>query len=263
MAIGGTVTDGTAGRVLYVGAGPVLAQADLTITPTGAIITGTGGSGERPANTIILANSGFSGTSQYSIAIGHSPNIGSAGFAVAIGYLCSATNSQSFAFGDTSTASGNKSLAMGVDQSATAANSMAIGYSANVAGHRGMSFGEFANTDAAGDVVLGVAGSAPFVKLKSNSSTTNGRHVGGIRSAWVDSTDATRTGRIDLGAYSTSTFQPGFRAEGDSGGVKTAVNGATAVAKQTVTGSRGGNAALASLLTALATWGVITDSTTA
>ena len=41
------------------------------------------------------------------------------------------------------------------------------------------------------------------------------------------------------------------------------VFGSTAVAKQTVTGSRGGNAALASLLTALANFGWITDSTTA
>lgn len=39
--------------------------------------------------------------------------------------------------------------------------------------------------------------------------------------------------------------------------------GANAVVKQTVTGSRGGNAALASLLTALANTGLITDSTTA
>lgn len=40
-------------------------------------------------------------------------------------------------------------------------------------------------------------------------------------------------------------------------------NGSAAVAKQTVTGSRGGNAALASALTALATYGLITDSSTA
>jgi hypothetical protein len=39
--------------------------------------------------------------------------------------------------------------------------------------------------------------------------------------------------------------------------------GTTPAAKQTVTGSRGGNAALASLLTALSTAGLITDSTTA
>ena len=40
-------------------------------------------------------------------------------------------------------------------------------------------------------------------------------------------------------------------------------NGASAVAKQIVSGSRGGNAAIASLLSALATVGLITDSTSA
>ena len=41
------------------------------------------------------------------------------------------------------------------------------------------------------------------------------------------------------------------------------VFGTTPTTKQTVTGSRGGNAALASLLTALANYGLITDSSTA
>lgn len=40
-------------------------------------------------------------------------------------------------------------------------------------------------------------------------------------------------------------------------------NGSAAIAKPAVTGSRGGNAALASLLTALASYGLITDSSTA
>jgi hypothetical protein len=40
------------------------------------------------------------------------------------------------------------------------------------------------------------------------------------------------------------------------------INGVSPIAKPTVTGSRGGNAALASLLTALASYGFITDSTT-
>ena len=39
--------------------------------------------------------------------------------------------------------------------------------------------------------------------------------------------------------------------------------GFSAIAKPTVSGSRGGNAALASLLTALASYNIITDSTTA
>jgi hypothetical protein len=49
----------------------------------------------------------------------------------------------------------------------------------------------------------------------------------------------------------------------DGPGNKVGFYGANPAAKPTVTGSRGGNAALASLLTALATLGLITDSTTA
>lgn len=44
---------------------------------------------------------------------------------------------------------------------------------------------------------------------------------------------------------------------------KVGFNGTAAITKPTVSGSRGGNAALASLLTALANYGLITDSTTA
>lgn len=43
---------------------------------------------------------------------------------------------------------------------------------------------------------------------------------------------------------------------------KLGFNGATPIVKRTVTGSRGGNAALASLLTALANLGLLTDSST-
>ena len=42
---------------------------------------------------------------------------------------------------------------------------------------------------------------------------------------------------------------------------KLGFHGATAVSKQTVTGAKGGNAALASLITALATLGLVTDGT--
>jgi hypothetical protein len=46
-------------------------------------------------------------------------------------------------------------------------------------------------------------------------------------------------------------------------GQRLGFNGATAVTRPTATGSRGGNAALASLLTALASYGLVTDSTSA
>lgn len=47
----------------------------------------------------------------------------------------------------------------------------------------------------------------------------------------------------------------------DPAGNQLGFHGATPVSKQTVSGSRGGNAALASLITALATLGLITDGT--
>ncbi|MGW7786047.1 hypothetical protein [Streptomyces tricolor] len=49
----------------------------------------------------------------------------------------------------------------------------------------------------------------------------------------------------------------------DGAGNKLGFHGAAPIAKQTVSGSRGGNAALASLLTALANLGLITDGSTA
>lgn len=50
---------------------------------------------------------------------------------------------------------------------------------------------------------------------------------------------------------------------GQSATDKIAFHGATPVAKQTVSGAKGSNAALGSLLTALANLGIITDSTSA
>lgn len=60
------------------------------------------------------------------------------------------------------------------------------------------------------------------------------------------------------GPANTTYCRSALRVEGNVGFYNAAL-----AAKQTVTGSRGGNAALASLLTALATVGLITDSSTA
>lgn len=59
-----------------------------------------------------------------------------------------------------------------------------------------------------------------------------------------------QTGRISGSQIATDTDQ------------KFAFHGSTPVAQETVTGSRGGNAALADLLTKLANKGLIVDSTT-
>lgn len=98
---------------------------------------------------------------------------------------------------------------------------------------------------------------------RRGSSTEAVREVFDIPSDWADATDATRAGRFAVSVYSVTTRQEGLRIDANAAGVRTSVYGVAAVARQTVTGSRGGNAALADLLTKLATWGVIIDSTTA
>lgn len=85
--------------------------------------------------------------------------------------------------------------------------------------------------------------------LRSGSSTGTGESGVKIQTAVAGASGTSNR-------FSTNVM---FQALGN----KLAFNGATPVTKPTVTGSRGGNAALASLLTALDTLGLITDSTTA
>lgn len=107
------------------------------------------------------------------------------------------------------------------------------------------------------------AGYGSALNFQLKSSTTAGRDAGRLTYEWVTATDASRASRVKLTAYSTTTEQEAIRIDGDSGGVKLGFYAATAVAKQSVTGSRGGNAALADLLTKLANLGLITDGTSA
>ena len=124
---------------------------------------------------------------------------------------------------------------------------------------------------------LTVSGGTELIKL--NGSGTSGNASTGYI-AFYDSNTTTRRGFIgDVSSANTdiylradtSALHLGDSTSGDvivlsSGGTKILGNvgfyNTTPIAKQTVTGSRGGNAALASLLTALASHGLITDSTT-
>lgn len=100
-------------------------------------------------------------------------------------------------------------------------------------------------------------GSSAFVEALLTSSLT----VEGI--AIIEELEVNE----GLIAYGGVTVQEGLSVNSGTvnlnpdGGI--GVFGAAPVTKRTVTGSRGGNAALASLLTALATYGIITDSSTA
>jgi hypothetical protein len=106
---------------------------------------------------------------------------------------------------------------------------------------------------------LTVAGSL----LTVGASSVQERAQALLSSTWVTSTDATRTARLALSAYDATAAREGLRVEADGTAARLGFFGSAAVAKPTVTGSRGGNAALASALTALASLGLMTDSSTA
>lgn len=65
-----------------------------------------------------------------------------------------------------------------------------------------------------------------------------------------------------FGNRDDSTFDEGFRVGSSGSAAQISYFGGTLATKQTVTGSKGANAALTSLMTALVAYGFVTDSTT-
>lgn len=112
------------------------------------------------------------------------------------------------------------------------------------------------STDAPGNGLINLQDSAGvplgFVGYVSGSSALVMRQFirSGLVAIQVAGSSGTILNAIIAGSTGTSTPQLGFY-------------GTAAVSKQTVTGSRGSNAALGSALTALANMGLITNSTTA
>lgn len=118
-----------------------------------------------------------------------------------------------------------------------------------------------------GVVVTGTP-SRVCLHLRAASNPTGGAgQTGGIGSTYINTATTgpdTFWRKTSGDANTTSGWERGHvGAAIYATGTTLAFHGATAVAKQTITGSRGGNAALADLLTKLATLGLITDSTSA
>jgi len=128
----------------------------------------------------------------------------------------------------------------------------------------------FVGLTATGTVNLGSTAAASAVVINGNNSGVGGGVFVTIRNGGSDVLVMGNKSAIAGGAYSNTPyirggaggvaieFEAGFKTNGNVG-----FYGTTPVAKPTVTGSRGGNAALASLLTSLAAFGLLTDSSTA
>ena len=105
------------------------------------------------------------------------------------------------------------------------------------------------------------AGFGASLDFELESSTTEDRSAARIAAVWQTATDATRKADLVLSAFDTAERE-GLRIRATGSAAAIGFLGATPVARPEVTGSAGGNAALASLLTALANLGLITDSST-
>lgn len=106
------------------------------------------------------------------------------------------------------------------------------------------------------------AGFGNGIALQLESSTTTGQGAGRIAALWNVATHASRVADLVFYANNQATEREFLRGRGGAA-AEIGVLGAAPVARQTVTGSRTDGTALASLLTALATFGWITDSSTA
>lgn len=107
------------------------------------------------------------------------------------------------------------------------------------------------------------AGYGTALRAGLTSSTTADSDAGRITWEWADATHATRASKGQLTSFYTSTERPAVTWGSNSTVSLLGFHDVTTpIAKPTITGSRGGNAALADLLTQLANYGLIVDSTT-
>lgn len=109
----------------------------------------------------------------------------------------------------------------------------------------------------------GLGGAAAFQAPTLQGGLPGGYAVQGrISTEWVEPTAGSNTARLRLTACDYAGEREAVRVEADGAAPRLSFFGATAVPRQTITGSRGGNTALANLLAALALLGLITDNTT-
>lgn len=67
------------------------------------------------------------------------------------------------------------------------------------------------------------AGYGATLRLQLQSSTTADQNAAAVTATWTDATHATRTGRLSLGTYYTSTFQEGVRVDAASASINVLV----------------------------------------
>ena len=245
---GGFASEQFGQAALASGSYSVAVGQGATATGSNCVVVGQGASTGAANSSFVLGN--FINTSSYqnfvAIGLNASPG-GNGGVAVGTGAV---GGDSSFAGGPNANASGGQAVAVGGDASAT---------------HQGaISLGRVALSDTQGDITFGGFGaSSRRLRVSSPTSASNCRQLFSLDASWLDSADATRTARLSHKVTGNAADREYLRAEGDGAGVRLGFFGGTAAARPTITGSTGGNAALASLVSALAALGLVTDATSA
>lgn len=210
----------------------------------GGSLTGSGSS------DVIVAGQGSSANGDFIVAVGTSTQVGGvpgvdspASDVVAFGHICTvgpgaddaiAVGHSTFAEGIESIAVGHGAHAGGLDPLGNDTQGTAVGAGTDVNAYQGSAFGAVASVGTGHDQSTAVG---------ANAATT-------------------AANQVMLGTATEDVQAPGDAHLAGTG--KTlGLLGAAGTTKQTITGARDGNAALASLLTALAGHGLLTDSTTA
>jgi hypothetical protein len=268
------IVDLSASVTLSLGSGSVGVSGDLLLGKTSRQLIGLAAS--NVGLTIGHGNTVAAAPAATSMCIGRGNTDAGAQSNYLYGELCTTASACSQCFGTgagvTFGASCSKCFGFGINLAFSASVFAGLGFGTDLWVVHGQSLVAgigpgFASsttggrTTAAGQFVWTTNSNDPRFTLQ-RSDDTQPEDVTDIRGSWATSTHGSRAGKAEWGVYSVTTFQVGVTIEANSGGVRVGFNGATPVAKPTITGSRGGNAALANLLAALASRGDLTDSTT-
>lgn len=132
-------------------------------------------------------------------------------------------------------AGGSSHSVFGRSNNVSALSRCAVFGIANTAAHdESIVFGAFGTTTKSGQFLTGRF--TQFWTMQALTSVQD-RPVCEIQRSLINTTDASYTGRMVQGTYrmvsGTPTFQEGLRIDADAGGVRTSVNGVSAVARQT------------------------------
>jgi hypothetical protein len=101
------------------------------------------------------------------------------------------------------------------------------------------------------------------LRLQGDSSTNTLRDIGTLEVQWATATDASRKGRVVLYAWDSASAREVIRGEASGSAPLIGFLGAAAVARPTVSGSRATDTWRQSVMTALASLGLVTDTSTA